>query len=357
MIEPHRLDELTALAARATGAAVVEVREHDSAFGSSRQAYVADTTGGRVFLRCAVPGLGLESTMFSLSREASVLAALSSTLPVPAPLAVSATGDVVVLEWLDGDVGPCGDRAARVQQAHAYATAILGLASIDAATVFPADHARAASVADAVALELARWRDIASPAFLADPLGHALLDWLDRHRTTDTAPAAIVHGDAGHGNFLVVGGRTSGLIDWELSHLGDPVEDIACMQMRSLTRGAAVWADALRAVHHERGELPDRARLGWERAHVLVRSAIAMQRSLAQGNAGRAHAPFARYAAENLLLALTEAAKLAFDGLAEPPEDLEALAGEALHRCAGAGWPSTRVVDAGFAFAYPEVER
>ncbi|TML07509.1 MAG: hypothetical protein E6G39_19615 [Actinobacteria bacterium] len=142
-----------------------------------------------------------------------------------------------------------------------------------------------------------------------------------------------------------------------MSHLGDPLEDLACMQMRSLNRDAAVWGDALRSLYRDRDVTPDRARLGWERAHVLVRSAIAMRRSLEQGNTGRAHAPFARYECENIFLALVEAAKLAADRFAAPPDDLPDLLREALRRCSENGSPSSRLVDAGFAFAYPEVDR
>jgi hypothetical protein len=82
-----------------------------------------------------------------------------------------------------------------------------------------------------------------------------------------------------------------------------------------------------------------------------------MRRSLEQGNSGRAHAPFARYESENLFLALVEVAKLVADGLAAPPDDLAGLLREALRRCADNGSPSSRLVDAGFAFAYPEVDR
>jgi aminoglycoside phosphotransferase (APT) family kinase protein len=351
-------EELIAIAARGLGAPVVEFAEHQSAFGSSRKAYAARTARSRAFLRCAVPGLGLESTMFSLAREAEILRALASVgLPVPAPLLASDEGDVVVLEWLDGDVGPRGDRLERVHLAHSYVTAILALADVDAARVFPTESASAPTIATAVDVELRRWRGIATPDFLADPLGAALLAWLDANRTRDASPSAVVHADAGHGNFLVLGERITGLVDWELSHLGDPLEDIACMQMRSLSRDPAVWFDAVRAACAERGLVPDRARLGWERVHVLVRSAIAMRRSLSQGNEGRPHAPFARYETENLLLALWEAAKLGTSGAAPPPDDLAALLREATRRCMPDGVPSMRTVDAGYAFAYPEVER
>lgn len=358
MTDVHREDELRAMAERAMSAPVLDFGEHDSAFGSSRKAYVADTTAGRAFLRCAVPGLGLESTMFTLRREAALLGRLATAgLCVPRPLYVSDDGAVLVLEWLDGDVGPCGDRATRERLARTYAETILSLPDVDAEAVFGDEHASASTIVAAVEVELQRWRTIATATFLADPLGGGLLRWLEDNRARDTSPSVIVHGDAGHGNFMVVDDRITGFIDWEMSHLGDPIEDLACMQMRSLNRDAAVWSDALRALYRERGVTPDRARVGWERAHVLVRSAIAMRRSLEQGNEGRTHAPFARYESENLLLALVEVAKLAADHLAAPPDDLGGLLREAWRRCSVNDAPSSRLVDAGFAFAYPEVDR
>jgi aminoglycoside phosphotransferase (APT) family kinase protein len=346
------------MAEKATGSSVISFGEHVSAFGSSRKAFVADTESARVFLRCAVRGLGLESTMFTLRREADLLARLfAAGLGVPRPLYVSDDGTVLVLEWLDGEVGPRGDRVTRERHARAYASAIFSLPAVDAAAVFDDEYTLAPTIASAVEVELQRWQAIATPSFRADPLGGGLLDWLEAHRTRDASRSAVVHGDAGHGNFMVVGDRITGLVDWEMSHLGDPLEDLACMQMRSLNRDAAVWSDALRSLHREQGITPDRARVGWERAHVMVRSAIAMRRSLEQGNEGRAHAPFARYESENIFLALVEAAKLAADQLAAPPDDLAGLLREAWRRCAENGSPSSRLVDAGFAFAYPEVDR
>jgi aminoglycoside phosphotransferase (APT) family kinase protein len=354
----HDLDALRAMAEKASGATVFDVVEHSSAFGSSRKAYVADTAAGRVFLRCAVKGLGLESTMFTLRREAALLEQLALVgLLVPRPLYVSDDGAVLALEWLDGDVGPNGDRAQRERQARTYAESILSLASVDAAAAYPSEHRAGATIETAVEVELQRWRAIATPSFLADPLGGALLQWLDQHRTRDSSPSVVVHGDAGHGNFLVAGDRLTGLLDWELSHLGDPLEDLVCMQMRSLNRDAAVWSDALRTLCRDGGVTPDRRRVGWERTHVMVRSAIAMHRSREHGNEGRAHAPFLRYEHENLLLSIIEVAKLAADQLAEPPDDLTGLLHEAQRRCAEAHSPSSRLVDAGFAFAYPEVDR
>jgi aminoglycoside phosphotransferase (APT) family kinase protein len=37
----------------------------------------------------------------------------------------------------------------------------------------------------------------------------------------------VIHGDFRPGNFLYVGSDITALLDWELAHLGDPVEDLA----------------------------------------------------------------------------------------------------------------------------------
>ena len=51
-------------------------------------------------------------------------------------------------------------------------------------------------------------------------------DWLHDH-LPPTDRVSIVHGDLRFGNLLYDGGHISALLDWEMVHLGDPVEDLA----------------------------------------------------------------------------------------------------------------------------------
>jgi aminoglycoside phosphotransferase (APT) family kinase protein len=44
---------------------------------------------------------------------------------------------------------------------------------------------------------------------------------------------AIVHADYRTGNFLVEDDRITGVLDWEMVHLGDPMEDVAWVCLRS----------------------------------------------------------------------------------------------------------------------------
>jgi len=81
--------------------------------------------------------------------------------------------------------------------------------------------------------ELARWEGYIDRA--GGPprpvLTEALL-WLRRSRPAGDA-TTLVHGDYRTGNFLVHDGRIAAILDWEMVHLGDPMEDLgwACMAL------------------------------------------------------------------------------------------------------------------------------
>ena len=57
------------------------------------------------------------------------------------------------------------------------------------------------------------------------PMAHRTLSWLRAHAPMATR-VSIVHGDYRLGNFLERDGRISAILDWELVHLGDPIEDL-----------------------------------------------------------------------------------------------------------------------------------
>jgi aminoglycoside phosphotransferase (APT) family kinase protein len=57
------------------------------------------------------------------------------------------------------------------------------------------------------------------------PMAHRTLAWLRSHAPT-AQKVSLVHGDYRLGNFLERDGRISAILDWELVHLGDPIEDL-----------------------------------------------------------------------------------------------------------------------------------
>ncbi|MGQ0696829.1 MAG: phosphotransferase family protein [Panacagrimonas sp.] len=52
-----------------------------------------------------------------------------------------------------------------------------------------------------------------------------LFAWLHEYLPTPQR-ISLVHGDLRPGNFLYEGGRITALLDWEMAHLGDPLEDL-----------------------------------------------------------------------------------------------------------------------------------
>ena len=64
------------------------------------------------------------------------------------------------------------------------------------------------------------------------PLIGALLAWLEASVPDDAVAPVLLWGDPGPHNALVEGGTVSAILDWELAHVGHPLEDV----------GGAVWA-------------------------------------------------------------------------------------------------------------------
>jgi aminoglycoside phosphotransferase (APT) family kinase protein len=57
------------------------------------------------------------------------------------------------------------------------------------------------------------------------PVFELAFQWLRKHCPNDVTPA-LVHGDFRNGNLMVGEGGLLGVLDWELAHLGDPMEDL-----------------------------------------------------------------------------------------------------------------------------------
>jgi aminoglycoside phosphotransferase (APT) family kinase protein len=75
---------------------------------------------------------------------------------------------------------------------------------------------------------------------LGDP--HPVFDlafrWLDENRPAPREQR-VVHGDFRMGNFLVGAEGITAVLDWELAHFGDPVEDLGWLVARAWRFGGA----------------------------------------------------------------------------------------------------------------------
>ena len=93
------------------------------------------------------------------------------------------------------------------------------------------DSAEAQALMDLDHLEAAYRAARSAPA----PLLEFALRWLRRNVPAEQGRTVLVQGDTGPGQFLFAEGRLTAVIDWELSKLGDPMYDLACVRGRDLS--------------------------------------------------------------------------------------------------------------------------
>jgi len=70
------------------------------------------------------------------------------------------------------------------------------------------------------------------------PVFELALSWLDRRRPPPIARPLLVHGDYRTGNYLADESGVTAILDWEGAHLGDPIEDLGWLCVKSWRFGA-----------------------------------------------------------------------------------------------------------------------
>ena len=77
--------------------------------------------------------------------------------------------------------------------------------------------------------ELDHWeRVIDEDELCPQPIARAAIRWLRRNPPPPAQRISVVHGDYRTGNFLVAADAgIRAILDWEMTHLGDPLEDLA----------------------------------------------------------------------------------------------------------------------------------
>lgn len=120
--------------------------------------------------------------------------------------------------------------------------------------------------------ELDYWAGvIAADALHPQPVAAAAVRWLRRHLPAPSPHRALVHGDFRSGNFLFdADGRIHGILDWEMAHIGDPLEDLAwsldplwAWPRRDLAGGLLPRERAIRIWEQASGLRVDRQAFRW----------------------------------------------------------------------------------------------
>jgi aminoglycoside phosphotransferase (APT) family kinase protein len=93
---------------------------------------------------------------------------------------------------------------------------------------------RPATAAASAEHEIARWeRTMRADMLEPQPTFEMAFNWLKRHIPPPPKRLALVHGDYRTGNFLIDKSGITGVLDWEMAHAGDPLEDVGWLCMKS----------------------------------------------------------------------------------------------------------------------------
>ena len=205
--------------------------------GQSNPTYRLTARSGAYVLRRKPPGPLLPSA-HAVDREFRIMQALAATaVPVPRVHALCEEDSVIgsafyVMEFLDGRIfwdqrlPEIADPAERGLMFQSMNAVIAELHSVDYRAIGLEDFGRPGNY---MARQIARWsRQYRASETETIAAMDRLIDWLPEHLPPEPPPA-IVHGDYRMDNlvFHKTEPRVVGVLDWELSTIGDPLADFA----------------------------------------------------------------------------------------------------------------------------------
>jgi aminoglycoside phosphotransferase (APT) family kinase protein len=161
-------------------------------------------------------------------------------VPVPDPIALEDEGGAfaspgLLMGFVEGtSVAPRILRKPSYEAARRRLTGQLAEALARIHSLGPADveGVLPSAPADPALAQLDEWERQLDEVGEPLPAVEAGLRWL-RLNAPSPAEPRVVHGDFRLGNFIVDERGLSAVIDWELSHLGDPAEDVGWLCIRS----------------------------------------------------------------------------------------------------------------------------
>jgi aminoglycoside phosphotransferase (APT) family kinase protein len=242
--------------------------------GASREGWFIDVAapdGGtrELFLRYSPIPMPERSAFHPLATEAAVMHGLAGTgVAVPTILGVHPDREAVLEERVAGATWfyRIKDPAEQVRVARDFICNLATLHRLDplALGIEALGPVRSAREHALERIQGIRWRGTA-PDGSMDPLLRLSTDWLERNVPDYDGPVVLVQGDTGPGNFLYSDGRVTAVVDWELSHWGDPMDDVAWLSLRTVQDTFTSLPDRLAEYNELSGHAIDESRVWYYR--------------------------------------------------------------------------------------------
>ena len=192
---------------------------------------------------------------------ANIVAAETGTNAAEGPLGTS----FMVLSHVDGET-----IARKILRDDVFATArrrLTGDCAVALARLHAIDPVAVPGLPDIDQVE--QYRAVLDGLGRAHPAFELAFRWLDDHRPT-TQRRTIVHGDFRLGNLMVGAAGLVAVLDWELAHVGDPLEDLGWLCVKAWrfgsphpVAGVGEYADLIGAYELESGIVIDPETVLW----------------------------------------------------------------------------------------------
>ncbi|HEY5662533.1 MAG TPA: phosphotransferase family protein [Ilumatobacter sp.] len=273
--EPSASDDVEIAVRALLGAAAVSDLARLTG-GASRETWTGVADGEQIVVQRQRPG-----AVHDMAVEAQVLrAALAAGVPVPEVLAFG--GDVggaptLITRHVAGET--IARKILRDERFAAARPVLIEQLARAAARLHRIERPAVSGLVEVDPLVAARLRldEIGEP----HPAFELAFDWLERHRPDPSSAPAVVHGDFRLGNVIVGAGGLQAVIDWELAHLGDPLEDLGWLCVPAWRFGSPLPAagvgtrrQLLAAYADESGRSVDLETLRWWEVSGILRWGI-----------------------------------------------------------------------------------
>jgi aminoglycoside phosphotransferase (APT) family kinase protein len=191
--------------------------------GASRETWSFTVEGRPLILRRDPPG----APKSGMAVEARPLRA-AATAGVPVPTVLADDPSFIVMERVEGETIP-----RKILRDDDFADARPKLAAQCGAILASLHRIPVADFADlADTDQLAEYRAILDEMGQPHPAFELAFSWLAANRPERTG-TVVVHGDFRNGNLMVGPEGVRAVLDWELSHRGDPLEDLGWLCVKA----------------------------------------------------------------------------------------------------------------------------